>query len=185
MRQSLFMAYVRAGLIQFGNFEGDLPIKFYFALLPSFPELLQSTAEALAPMFVVQRPTDRFLTTRTTVALGGVLATLTSMPMLYPLGDQRSYTPAFAIEGTADVSNPVTLLTDVLTDGGEESLLMSYSHRVGLPVKRIVAIIDIGKSEIQAEALFSLEQGLGWVHESDLITTPMRDTVRQWLTVQT
>lgn len=181
MKKSLFLAYARAGLIQFGNFEANAPVGFYFSLLPSFPDLLQSTAELLAPMLVVQRPSECLVTTRRTTALGGVVATLTGMPMLYPLGDQLSYTPAFAIEGTADVGNPLTLLTDVLTDGIEEDLLITNTRRIGLPIKRVVAIVDTKKSELQVDSLFVLGECLEWLHEANLSTSAMIDAVRAWL----
>ena len=138
---NLFFEYIRTGIIQFGKFQqpdGSLgPVACHFTLLPSFPQLMKSTAKALMPYFVIQTERDRLLTTRNTIALGGVLAILTDMPMLFPHGDVLNFTAAFSIEGTADVGNPTTLLTDFITDGQIEADKNDRPRRIGIPVNKI------------------------------------------------
>lgn len=179
MNQALFIDYAHVGIIQFGYFAGGVPITFHLTLLPSFPRLLQDTASALVPYFVKATPRDRILTSRNTIALGGVLATLTDIPLLYPHGDPLDYTAAFAIEGTADVGNPVVLLTDVYTDGHVENEISNRASRVGLPPHRTVAVINANpKSSV--EALFSLTKGLTWLVEAEVITPTMQAAIQTW-----
>lgn len=188
-RKSLFLNYVKVGLIQFGRFKGQgdtySPIAYYFTLLPSFPALLNATAEAMEMFFRVENPQERLLTAFDTIALGAVLASRTGMPMLYPRNDTRSYTSAFTIEGTADVANPVYMLSGVLTDGEIEIQVAGYAAQVGLPVSRIVVVMDTeqgGKSylrhnlpAISLSSLFTLSECLSWLLEAGVITGYMKE----------
>lgn len=190
---TLFLDYVRTGMIQFGRFQQPdgsfAPIACHFTLLPSFPKLLRATASALAPSFKIQTELDRFLTTRNTIALGGVLATLTDMLMLYPHGDVLNFTAAFSIEGTADVGNPTTLLTDVLTNGEIEAEMLDRSSRIGLPVKKIVSILDMRHHDtplpfsdnVVIESLFTLHDHLETLAAQNFITPHMKATLHNWL----
>lgn len=191
--RDLLLRYAQVGIIQFGNFPTETPpapVAFQFLLLPSFPVLMKSTVEALVPFFSLNSQQDRFMTTRNTIALGGVLATYSGMPMLFPHGPSLDYTGAFAIEGTADVGNPITLLTDVLMDGANELELAVQAKRVGLPVERVVAILDTEragrdylqqKGQISAvDSLFSLTTALDWLLDANIITARLWDAVQRW-----
>lgn len=192
-RHSLFLDYARAGLILFGRFQAEnnefWPISFHLTLLPSFPRLMKLTAELLASLYSPMSQRDRLLTTRNTTALGGVLATLTDVPMLYPYGDIKSYTAAFAIEGAADVGHPTTLLTDVPIDGSIELQMADQAARVGIPVKRILSLVDAREGHYQTfqqhgiediQALFPLTQSLEWVVEAGLITAHLSRRIADW-----
>jgi orotate phosphoribosyltransferase len=194
-RRTLFLEYVRAGLILFGRFQaenGDYwPLSFHLTLLPSFPKLMKMTAELLMPLCSLMSERDRLLTTRNTTALGGVLATLTDIPMLYPYGEIKSYTAAFAIEGAADVGHPTTLLTDVLLDGAVELQVAERAAQVGIPVKRIVALIDARQREnelferqgiTEIQALFPLQESILWIAEAGLITNHLAQSIFDWQT---
>lgn len=166
------------------------PLGEQFLLLPSFPTLLKLTAGALLSYFPSAPSSYRLLTTRRTIALGGVLSSLSHWPMLYPHGASLDYTPAFAIEGAADVDNPLTLLTDVLGDGQAEGHLIEQARRVGLPVKWVVAVLDMqlaGANYLQEqhqveqiEALFSLGDTLEWLLADKLITPPLAAAIQTW-----
>lgn len=197
-RRSLFVEFARAGLILFGRFQAEngefWPISFHLTLLPSFPRLMKWTAELLATFYSPMSERDRLLTTRNTTALGGVLATLTDVPMLYPYGEIKSYTAAFAIEGAADVGHPTTLLTDVLIDGTTELQIADRAARVGIPVKRILSLVDARQGRYEAfhqhgiediRALFPLTQSLEWVVEEGLITTHLAQCIADWQTTLT
>ncbi len=198
VRRSLFVEYARAGLILFGRFQAEngefWPLSFHLTLLPSFPRLMKLTAELLASLYTPLSERDRLLTTRNTTALGGVLATLTDIPMLYPYGEIKSYTAAFAIEGAADVGHPTTLLTDVLIEGAVELQIADRAARVGIPVKRILSLVDARQGHYQAfhqqgiediRALFPLTQSLEWVVEEGLITTRLAQRIVDWQTTLT
>ncbi len=190
---TLFLDYIRTGMIQFGRFQQPdgsfAPIACHFTLLPSFPKLLHATASMLASSFKIQTERDRFLTTRNTIALGGVLATITDMPMLYPHGDVLNFTAAFSIEGTADVGNPTTLLTDVLINGEIEAEMLDRSARIGVPIQKIVSILDMRhnntplpfSNNVAIESLFTLDDYLETLATENFITPQMKDTLLNWL----
>ena len=192
--RGLLLDYARCGLLQFGNWEQAdgtyAPLAFHFSLLPSFPALLTATAEALQLYTLRQTERDRLLVVPDMIALGGVLATLTHTPLLYPRGEVKAYTAAFAIEGTADVGNPTTLITAVLGDGQLERQMIEVAGRVGVPVQKVVAILDIEQGAetvlrqtepaIELHSLFTLEQTIGWLVEAGTITDHLAATIRRW-----
>lgn len=193
-KDALLAEYVRCGIFQFGNIQvrdgSYAPIAFPFTLLPSFPALLKATAKHLAPFVPVQTERDRLLTTWDTIALGAVVSTITGMPMLWPRGELKVFTPAFSIEGTADVGNPTLLLTDVLLDGTPELEVMNRSKRTGLPVKRVLCVIDTQRhgadalrtqiDGLQVDSLFTLSEIIGWLHHNNHITRHLADAIKAW-----
>jgi orotate phosphoribosyltransferase len=193
-KDDLLSEYVRCGIFQFGNIQlpdgNYAPIAFHFSLLPSFPALLKATAENLAPFVPLQNDRDRLLTTWDTIALGAVVSTITGMPMLWPRGELKSFTPAFSIEGTADVGNPTVLLTDVLLDAGPELEVMNRSKRTGLPVRRVLCVVEtqqgVGKmlqqamASVQIESLFKLSEVTNWLHTNQHITAHLANAIRKW-----
>jgi orotate phosphoribosyltransferase len=193
--RALFLEHARTGMLQFGRFQVGgsqefWPVAFHLSLLPSFPDVLAATAEALTPYLTLLSERDRLLTTYSTIALGAVVATLTGIPMLYPGGDVKSYTAAFAIEGAADVGHPTTLLTDVLLDGKPEAQIIARATQVGLPVQRVVAVLDAGRGGTETlrheykitnvHSLFSLSKGLAWLVEENVITSRLAESIRAW-----
>jgi hypothetical protein len=191
--QALLLEYAQAGLLQFGRFqvgEEFWPLAFHFTLLPSFPRLLYATAQRLLPHLTPLSERDRLLTMPNTIALGGVVATLTDIPMLYPHGEVKSYTAAFAIEGAADVGHPTTLLTDALLNGQIEAQISARAAQVGLPVRRVVAVLEAGHggetylhdkmAGVQVTSLWSLSEALTWLVEAGYLTSGMAEAVRRW-----
>lgn len=190
-KEALISEYVRCGLLQFGNFElpdgSFAPIGFHISMLPSFPELMQSTAQLLAPYFTVQTPRDRLLSMQDSTALGGLIAVLTGMPQLYPRDDRiKPYTLSYSIEGTADVGNPMIMLTDVLIDGQREVKLMERSRRVGLPVQKLVTVLDAELSrpnelvDIDIQALYALTEVITWLIDEQKIRPALAEAVQRW-----
>ena len=190
-KESLLAEYVRCGLLQFGNFEltdgSFAPIGFHISLLPSFPRLMESTANLLAPYFAVETPQDRLLSMQDSTALGGVIATLTGMPQLYPRDNMiKPYTLSYSIEGTADVGNPMILLTDVLIGGAPEIKLMQRAQRVGLPVQKLVAVLDAERPrpaeliEVEIQSLFGLNEVVDWLIAEHKIRPALAEAVHCW-----
>ena len=190
-RETLLAEYAHCGLLQFGNFEladgSFAPLGFHLSLLPSFPKLMQATATLLAPHFEIKTARDRLLSMQDSTALGGVIATLTGMPQLYPRDDMiKPYTLSYSIEGTADVGNPMILLTDVLIDGQREVKLMQRSTRVGLPVQKLVAVLDAERprppelADVDIQALFGLNEVVEWLVAEGKIRPTLADAIQRW-----
>ncbi len=190
-KEALLFEYVRCGLLQFGNFEladgSFAPIGFHISMLPSFPVLMQTTAQLLSSHFTVETLRDRLLSMQDSTALGGVISVLTGMPQMYPRDDRiKPYTLSYSIEGTADVGNPMRLLTDVLIDGERELKLMQRSNRIGLPVQKIVAVLDAERprptelSKIEIHALFGLTEVITWLVDEQKIRPALAEAVQHW-----
>ncbi|NDJ84414.1 MAG: hypothetical protein GYB66_00875 [Chloroflexi bacterium] len=193
--ENLLREYLNAGLIQFGYFTTSFgapagPIKFAFSLLPSFPALMHATAQALRPLVSTTAPAARLLATYDTIPLGAVLAVETGIPLLYPRHNAPQLAPAFAIEGAADVGNPVTLLTDVLLDAVPIIEIARRSQRVGLPVKRLRAIVATERLDQSAlaehtdiadiRALITLEEMASFWQTNDLISKRLSHAIQDW-----
>lgn len=192
--KALIVEYIRCGIIQFGNIElangHHAPIGFQLTLLPSFPKLMKATATAIAEHIPVITDRDRMLTTWDATPLGAVVSTISGMPMLWPRGELLSYTPAFSIEGTADVGNPTTLLTDLLLDGAAEKAIIERSQRTGLPIQRIFALMNLEQvtpsnllnhtQTIVVDQLFRLSEVIVWLEESQTISETLAQAIRRW-----
>lgn len=189
-RVELLLALTKAGMIQFGRFtssygEPSRPVQFHFTLLPSFPRLISAVAEQFSWHLRETIPDTKLLATYQTIALGGVVGLRSHIPLLYPLYQPQS--PAYSIEGTADVDNPLIMLTDVLFDGTAELALHQQSARIGLPVQQILALMDTGRNKIsafsqqfQVAALYTLSESIDWIEAEGWIPHGIADRVREW-----
>ncbi len=170
---------VHIGAIQFGRFESQPgvfdPVALNLRLLPSYPAILRALAEEIAPLVQIAGLTH-LLTTPAAVPLGVAVSLATDMPMVYPAAGNPH-----TIEGAYDYDVPTVLLTDVLTDSVAERALIGRVKGMGLEVRAVVAVLDLG---ISSRGVGSLPL-TAWRHIPDLlpgITTPlMQAAVQEWL----
>ena len=186
------LALARAGLIQFGRFvhpeDRVWPVQVTLGLLPSYPALLAQAAEGLAPLLAVARA-DRLLTTVEAIPLGVAVSLHTGLPMMYPYGAVRDYTAAFAIEGAYDVGHPTVLLADVLIDVGQAQQITALARRVGLDVRAVLALMDVGRGAREdllargytVHSAFTLRESLPALEAASLMPPLMRAAVEAWL----
>lgn len=184
-RRELLRAMVRAGMIQFGYFttaygQPAAPIRFQFTLLPSFPGLMEQVAYHLRDLLGGFSANTRLLTTEGMMGVACLLATQTSIPLLYPLRQDNTW----RIEGTADVSNPIILINDVLRGDEADQLLWRETSRIGLPVSRSISLLDLMPSakpvHFDRAALYQFNELLTWINEDAYITPSMRDAIAHW-----
>jgi orotate phosphoribosyltransferase len=188
----LALALARAGLIQFGRFvqpDGAIwPLALNLRWLPSYPALLRDVAAALEPL-LDGIEADRLLTTVDAIPLGVALCLCSDRPLVYPYGDVRDYTAAYAIEGAYDVGHPTLLLSDVLIDASQASAITALARRVGLDVHAVLAVIDVGlgaRDELisagyEVRCLFTLRELLPQLESAGQLPTAMRSTVEAWI----
>jgi orotate phosphoribosyltransferase len=190
--QDLTLKLARAGLVQFGRFErpnGDIwPVMVNLLWLPSYPALLGDVAAALAPL-LDGIAADRLLTTVEALPIGVALSLRADMPLVYPYGEVRDYTAAFAIEGAYDVGHPTLLLSDVLIDARQANQITALARKVGLEVRGVLAVVDLGlgaREELDSagyvvRCALRLGDMLPALAGAGLLPPTMRDTVEAWL----
>lgn len=193
-RHPLGLALARAGLIQFGRFvqpdDTIWPVAVRLLWLPSYPALLADVAAALHPLLDASR-VDRVLTTAEAVPIGVALGLRTGVPVVYPYGDVRDYTAAYVIEGAYDVGHPTLLLADALVDGRQAAALSALARRVGLDVRAVLAVLDLGlgaREELAAlgytvRSVLTLRDLLPGLVDDGLLPPVMRTTVEHWVEV--
>jgi orotate phosphoribosyltransferase len=191
--ETLALGLARAGLIQFGQFvqpDGTTwPVAVHLRWLPSYPALLHDVAVALSPL-LDQVKADRLLTTVDALPIGIALGLHSGLPVVYPYGEVRDYTAAYAIEGAYDVGHPTALLTDVLVDATQAQQITALARRVGLEVDSVLAVVDLGqggREELAADGysvhgLWSLHEILPLLETASLLPPVMRATVEEWAT---
>lgn len=184
-RRELLHTIVRAGMIQFGYFtpaygKPAAPIRFQLTLLPSFPHLMQQVATHFQEILGDIAPNTRLLSTQATIGVASLLATQTSIPLLYPLQQDA----ALRIEGTADVSNPIVLITDILRGDEVDQLLWREAARIGLPIGRSISLLDFMPINTHVDfaraALYSFDELLAWLADDGSITPALRDAILHW-----
>lgn len=192
MVSDLTLKLARAGLVQFGRFEragGEVwPVMVNLLWLPSYPALLRDVAAALQPL-VEGIAADRLLTTIDALPIGVALSLRADVPLVYPYGEIRDYTAAFAIEGAYDVGHPTLLLSDVLIDAPQADQITALARRVGLEVHSVLAVVDLGlgareeleKAGYTVRCVLRLGEMLPVLAEAGLLPPMMRETVEAWL----
>jgi orotate phosphoribosyltransferase len=195
VQSSLVSRLARIGGIQFGyfavspNLESGVgknqfaPVAFHFPVLPSYPDLMLSLANELARL-VEQHSKELKLThilaSPSVVPLATAVSLITHRPLVYPtVGTSQT------IEGAYDFNVPTLLLTDVITDGQAELAIMKRVAGLGLDVKAVVAVLDLGVSDFgQPSRIESLPMS-SWQRFPTILpqlTTPALQTVTlKWL----
>lgn len=182
-REALMLELVRAGLVQFGYFtpsygEKAAPIRFQFTLLPSFPGLMGVTARHFRDVIGEVAPDTRLLCTSNMIGLASTIAVQSNIPLLFPMQVDGK----LKIEGTADVDNPIVLITDVVRNDTSEAALLKETARIGLPVTRIVSLLDMwpNKDSIQHDWVYNFRDIVNLLHDNEVITTLLRDNLLGW-----
>ncbi len=185
-RRALLLAMVQAGMIQFGHFtpaygQSAAPVRFQFTLLPSFPHLMASVADKFLALLGDVAPNTRLLATQNMIGVGSLMAVQTGIPLLYSIPNGQT----LKIEGTADVSNPIVLITDVLWGHNADQLLWRESVRIGLPIESAISLLDVvgganNMANFRRGALYQFDELLQWLYTESLITAPLHDHLQHW-----
>jgi hypothetical protein len=166
----------RVGAVQFGQFARDAqfaPLAFEPGLLASFPPLLTSLAEALAPL-AQQAGATHLLAMPSAVPLATAVTLITGHALIYPVGKE--------LAGAYDFNEPTVLLTDLLTDGRAETQMAAFAAPLGLDVKFIVCAFTLKPVErVGALPVLCWRSAEQLVAELTGLTPTMRDTAQRWL----
>lgn len=174
-------ALVRIGAIQFGQFETEpgvfAPLAIRLSLLPSYPAILRVLSAEIAPLVSIGGLTH-LLAMPAAVPLGVAVSLAAEMPLVYP-----SITGGHTVEGAYDYNVPTALLTDLLTDGAAERSLITRVRPLGLDVKVVVAVLDLGHApdRVGTLPLIVWRRVANIVSEMTTLTPAMRTVVLDWL----
>lgn len=195
MTANLLNQYIEAGIIQFGRFGtsdgGFAPLSINFLLLPSYPALMQATAQALSPILKSMN-VERLLTTRAAIPLGAVAAVESGIPLTYPHGQASSITSAYVIEGAYDVGHPTALLCYILQDAEDLLRLIEPAQTVGLEVRGVACLFALGegvRAVLRARGLavyelLHLETALAQIAADGLMPPLLYEPILAWLAAQ-
>ncbi|NJL94765.1 MAG: hypothetical protein HC915_14130 [Anaerolineae bacterium] len=187
----LIQAYRQTGILQFGRFERSdgqfAPFAFNFLLLPSYPSLLHSTAEALRPLLPQPQP-ERLLASRSSVPLATALALTSNLPLTYPYGQATTVTNAFSIEGAYDIGHSTTLL-DAQPEAESLLPLIETAARVGLQTQQVLCLVppapqlhtELEARGIQWAALLDLRACFAELHTQGRLPATLHTTLQTWL----
>ena len=190
--EGLARALADAGLIQFGRFAqpdgGVWPVAVHLDWLPSYPDVLRQAARALAPL-MDGLGVDRVLAGPGALPVGVALSFETGVPLVYTVSEMRSAADAFAIEGAYDVGHPTVLLSNLLLDAAQAESLTALAGRVGLEVRAMLAVLDLGLGAREAleaggwivRSLLTLADALPVLEAAGALPPVMRARVQAWI----
>lgn len=181
---TLIDAYFAAGLLQFGTFQhsaGERPFQIDLTMLPSYPDLLQITAEQILTLLTEQQ-LDYWLADAESVPLGVALSLLTEIPLVFSRGGDDA--PVFDLVGAYDIGHPTTLLTYSQVDANRTARLIAGARRVGLDVTTLLTVVDAGRAPLDGvtvRSLFTLAGVADRLFEQGKLPAGQREAVRAWL----
>ena len=181
----LLHSLVEVGAIQFGRFEAHdepgtfTPVAINLRYIPSYPAILKALAAEIAPLVKTADPScTHILAMSGVVPLGTAVSLLTAMPLVYPASPD-----AAIMDGAYDVNVPTILLTDVLTDGKAEEALAKRVKGLGLEVKTVFAVLDLGFTgpNVYGCPVYSWRRFADILPELPNLSVTMRHAVEHWL----
>jgi orotate phosphoribosyltransferase len=176
----LIQAMERIGAIQFGQFEqahgSFAPMIIRLGLLPSYPTVLKTLAEAMAPLVKIDGVTH-LLAMPDAVPLGTAISLVAGMPLVYPAASDPKH-----IEGAYDFNVPTVLISDVVRDATAETAMIQHVKGLGLDVKAVVAVVDFEQQRGALEVPICMWRTIRDVLDGvNGLTPAMRAVVRNWL----
>lgn len=183
MQNILYKAFVEAGLIQFGYFDGA-PLKMSLELLPSYPDILAHLAEeALQPIQAINP--ERLVSTLGALPLTTLISHKTQLPIVYSLGTSES--PVHDLVGAYDVGHP-SILLDLEWQGEiKTTAFMQRAESVGLNIQGVITVLSIRPKPlrgIRVIPLVDLHDFLDSIEQSGMIPRGQASAVRQWVSQQ-
>jgi len=181
----LILSLAQIGAIQFGRFECQdnpgtfAPLALNLRYIPSYPAILKALAAEIASLVKVANSNcTHILAMPGVVPLGTAVSLLTEMPLVYPTSPDSA-----VMDGTYDVNVQTVLLTDVLANGKSEASLAKRVKGLGLEVKIVVCVLDLGISgpsinECPVHSWRDFSEVLPQLPE---LTATMRRAVEIWL----
>lgn len=179
----LVNALLKAGLLQFGSFDGA-PFKVNLELLPSYPAILGQIGK-LASGHIAQIQPERLVCTSDALPFGIVLSMKCDVPLVYSLGSDAP--GVHDLVGAYDVGHPSLLLVNSWQPDIALLQLIDKASHVGLEINAVLALLDYqvddhpGSRFLDVFALLNLRAVVDGLAESGRLPAGQRDAVIAWL----
>jgi hypothetical protein len=174
-----------AGLIQIGTFYQDgaeVPLRFHWEMLPSYPWLLRQVADRLADRITSYTPpTERLVCNGALIATATLVSTQTGIPLVYSRDNTAGVQQLI---GAYDVGHPTLLLVDAYRDATQWQAFIARADGVGLRVRAIMPLVQWGTTQADVATvvlpLYTLEYVLATLREHEAITVRQYEHLRAW-----
>lgn len=166
------------GLVQFGRFIAGgqaQPLRFSLTLLPAYPHLLNTIADALAAR--IDHDVAFLLCGSSDTPLGTAVSLRTGIPLVFSAGQGQP--PARDLIGAYDVGHHATLVSYQGRGLVDHQSLVRNAQRVGLDVVQYLAVLDV--SEAGGDGILNVFDLVETMQRSGKIPTPLAANVRNWL----
>lgn len=178
-KAALLDAFMGAGLLQFGRFEGE-PVRLNFPLLPAYPQVLQSLITEIAPQVA---GASRLVCTPVALPLGVGVALQTGIPLVYSQGNGAD--PVYDLVGAYDIGHASVLLINTPDDLPDLAQFINGARSVGLEISQIFGVMDTGTPAhdpgIPMQFLLSLAEAVALLAEHSRLPAGHVPLVQGWL----
>src|SRR5215212_8976456 len=152
-KQALALALHRIGALKFGSFtlKSGITSPFYIdmRLLVSYPEVLQLSADALAPVIGDLRFDRLAALPYAGLPIGVALSLKINRPLIYRRKEQKTYGTAQQIEGEYNEGERVLLIDDLITKGDSKIEAIAPLRQAGLHVADLAVLLDRQSGGVQ------------------------------------
>lgn len=173
------------GMLQFGLFrqgEEFVPFRFSLGYLPAYPQALSTLASA-ASALIADMEVDRLVAVPDALPFGVALSLQTGCSLAYSRG--KGEEAAFDLVGAYNAGHRAVLLTNVLHRYEPLLPLVADTHRVGLDVRTVLALVDLGLEEspanLEACSVLRLPEGIPDLVSRGRLPDKQADAVLNWL----
>jgi hypothetical protein len=177
---------LRTGLVQFGRFNGGVPVQLNFDLLPAYPDVLRRLVLAALPKMAAVR-CDRLLSAADALPLGIALSLEAGIPLVYSRGNGAA--PARDLAGAYDVGHPALLVVNTWRED-HHAALVERAREVGLEVATVLAILDqdrraVVASPLQVITLLDIDGVLTHLASENRVPAGQMRAIREWFALET
>lgn len=190
MEYKLIRDLYSIGAIKIGEFvlKSGLPSKIYFDLrsIISYPTILKQVSEIIWEKIKLY-PFDFICgVAYTGIPIATCIAIEQHCPMLMLRKEKKNYGTKQHIEGAYQTNQTCIVIDDVITTG---TSIIETSHQLvasGLVVTDAIALVDRSTSKIHTEinlhSVFTLNEILNFLSESDFVTELEREVINEYTT---
>lgn len=176
---------LETGLLQFGRFQQDagfVPFRSGFEQLPAYPDVLKMTAREIAGLINISP--DRILVPAEALPLGVAVSLHSDIPLVYSRGQGES--PAHDLVGAYNSGHTTVVLLNFLETWNSIDLLRQNVQHVGLILRAVIALVDLGVDHVRSDVpfypLLRLPTVVDDLSAQQYLSKGQAEAIHQWIT---